>query len=116
MEREPAVARSERESAAQCFAHCSNNGFLDCTLGLDSTCGTGTCTTGGPCTEATLCPNAGTCVFPNQCLAASCDGNTACADNELTVDYCQGALGALPVPLNQGVGSGQRVDRYTGTP
>jgi hypothetical protein len=39
-------------------------------------------------------------VFPNHCLPAACDGNIACDDNELTVDYCQGALGALPVPLS----------------
>jgi len=87
---------------AGCFAHCSNNTF-SCTLGQDATCGLGTCSTGGTCSLAGACAGTtgtGTCTFPNHCVAGSCDGSVVCADNELTVDYCTGALSALPVPLN----------------
>jgi len=78
----------------QCTGTCSNSPTISCTL--DSTCGAGTCSVGGAaCFTAGTCNVTGTCVFPNRCTGATCVG-AVCADNELTVDYCQGALSALP--------------------
>jgi Dickkopf-like protein len=84
-------------TSAQCNGTCSNNSAFFCFT--DEQCGIGTCSVGGTqCFSPGSCGTGGTCVFPNRCISNACLGGV-CVDNELTVDYCQGALSALPVPL-----------------
>lgn len=89
---------------ATCGGRCSNIPSMSCTL--DSTCGAGVCSgTATPCLSATdpVCVSPSVCVFPNKCNLGKCMGNV-CADNHLTIDYCQSALTDLPL-----LGTGQVV-------
>jgi hypothetical protein len=85
-------------TASSCFAHCADNNAF-CTV--DSGCGTGmgTCSIGGAtCSVALPCGvGAGTCVYPVKCLPAACNGNIVCAEAHAVVNYCQGAIDALPL-------------------
>ena len=83
-------------TSSQCSKHCSNtNNFCN----LDSDCGIGHCsvTTTTSCFQPTSCPAGETCVLPGTCLASTCTGNIVCSTTEVTVDYCTGAIGALPL-------------------
>jgi hypothetical protein len=83
---------------AQCGMRCSNNPQLSCST--PASCGSGTCSVGlNTCTSQTQCVAGGgdTCVFPNQCLPGDCVGNPVCTAATFTVDYCTGALSALPL-------------------
>lgn len=81
-----------------CGGHCSNNANAFCTV--DGNCGNGTCSVGGAtCNSPAQCVGIGnTCVFPNTCVLSSCVGDVVCADTQIKVDYCTGAVGALPAP------------------
>jgi hypothetical protein len=84
-----------------CYGRCMTSGNF-CTT--DSNCGTGTCSNAPStfCTSDITCMqgsgSAGTCVFPDHCVTGTCQGDIVCADQELVVDYCSQALGALPKP------------------
>ena len=80
-----------------CGGRCSNN-QQGCQMDRD--CGNGTCSVGGTtCQNANQCTGVGnTCVFPNTCTLSSCVGNVVCADTQLTVDYCNGAVSSMPNP------------------
>jgi hypothetical protein len=86
---------------ANCFARCQTGGSF-CTI--DSNCGSGTCSNSPTtfCTTDTNCmlgsASTGTCVFTNHCVPGTCMGEVVCADQQLVIDYCTSALGALPVP------------------
>ena len=81
----------------ECEGHCSNDVAEFCTVGDDFECGEGHCsvTTTTLCNSSAQCISPETCVFPAMCLAGVCDGSV-CSENEVTVDYCTGALQALP--------------------
>jgi hypothetical protein len=66
----------------------------------DSNCGIGACAiSAATCTSQVQCTGVGdTCVFPVRCLGGDCIGEPLCADRQLVIDYCQDALGDLPVP------------------
>lgn len=83
------------QSDNDCNHHCEVSGD-PCTLDRD--CGTGACsiTTGTACLANTGCPAGETCVFPEKCVGDTCEGNIVCAAANVTVDYCQGAVTALP--------------------
>jgi hypothetical protein len=81
-----------------CGGHCANSN-LYCTT--DSQCGSGHCsiTTTRTCFSQTDCLTGdGTCVFPIMCIPGMCVGDVVCSSTEITVDYCTGAVGALPLP------------------
>jgi hypothetical protein len=80
-----------------CSSHCANS-TLSCTTSAN--CSSGTCSVGGnTCSQQSQCIAGGgdTCVFPVLCLPGMCIGDPVCTAQELTVDYCTGALGVLPV-------------------
>jgi len=85
------------QGSSECEGHCSNDAAVSCSPGLDYECGEGHCsiTTGDFCDLTSQCPTGETCVLPATCIAGVCDGSV-CSENEVTVDYCTGALGALP--------------------
>ena len=80
-----------------CTGHCSNSPTLTCSPGFDYECGVGHCsiTTVDSCDLSDECPTGETCVLPAMCVPAQCIGSV-CSENEVTVDYCTGALSALP--------------------
>jgi hypothetical protein len=89
---------------AQCYGRCMNSGAF-CTT--DSNCGQGTCSNSPSsfCTSDLNCnfgsgsgSGSGTCVFTNHCQTGTCQGDIVCASQQLVVDYCTNAIGALPVP------------------
>jgi hypothetical protein len=82
-------------TSANCSRHCSNNNNF---CGTDGDCGAGHCsiTTGQTCFSQT-CPASETCVFPNTCVPGSCTGSIVCAATEVSIDYCTGAIGNLPL-------------------
>jgi Dickkopf N-terminal cysteine-rich region len=85
-------------SSAACAGHCENNPNIQCTQ--DPTCGAGICSEGGgACFVVGNCgpTAAGVCNFANKCIVGQCVGNPVCAPSEVAIDYCTGALGALPV-------------------
>ncbi|HEY1556572.1 MAG TPA: Dickkopf N-terminal cysteine-rich domain-containing protein [Kofleriaceae bacterium] len=81
----------------ECEGHCSNDTALSCSPGFDYECGEGHCSisTADFCDTASNCPLGETCVLPAMCVAGVCQGSV-CSENEITVDYCTGALGAVP--------------------
>jgi hypothetical protein len=60
----------------------------------------GTCSIGGTiCFSPADCVGAGNvCNLPVRCVHDACVGSVVCAERHLVVDYCQGALGDLPIP------------------
>lgn len=89
-----------------CRNKCEISGF-SCETDVD--CGAGTCpdpadpapdipcTTNADCTEV---PGTPACVFPRRCLPNDCVGDIACAEHIVVVNYCQGALSDLPLPVS----------------
>jgi hypothetical protein len=80
-----------------CSSRCADDGSF-CTTSAN--CATGTCSVGGNlCTADATCTAGGgdTCVFPVLCLSGDCIGDPVCTARTLTVDYCTGALNALPL-------------------
>lgn len=90
----------------QCYGRCMNGGGF---CQLDRDCGEGTCSN----SPASFCQTdqncnfgsgtgsgSGTCVFTNHCVPGTCQGDIVCASQQLVVDYCTSAIGALPVPPN----------------
>jgi hypothetical protein len=59
----------------------------------DSNCSSGRCSTSMAfCSDTSPCPAPQTCVYPEVCL------DNVCSDSHITIDYCTGALAALPTP------------------
>lgn len=78
-------------SDAQCGGRrrCSGTGAL-CTMALPPD--------PEPCPVGqTCCPAAQTCDAVT-CTLDQCEGDIVCAENLVLVDYCQGAIGDLPIP------------------
>ncbi|HZJ63751.1 MAG TPA: Dickkopf N-terminal cysteine-rich domain-containing protein [Kofleriaceae bacterium] len=82
-------------SSATCGGKCEDD---QSPCSLDSTCALGTCSgpTPNACFSNTDCVAPNTCVFPVKCVHTECVGDVVCADPHVTVDYCQGAINALP--------------------
>jgi hypothetical protein len=81
----------------QCGSRCADDGSI-CTTSAQ--CATGTCSVSGTScsSDANCLGGAGdTCVFPVLCLPGDCIGDPVCTARTLTVDYCTGALSALPL-------------------
>jgi hypothetical protein len=85
-------------SATSCAQHCADN---NAPCGVDANCGNGLgiCSVGGAaCSVVAPCAGVGNmCVFPVKCQHDACLGNVVCAEAHTFVDYCQGAISALPL-------------------
>jgi hypothetical protein len=87
-------------TSATCAGRCAGT-TVACTA--DSTCSTGTCSGTNPpvtCFSSAGCVAPSVCVFPVKCEHDPCLGNV-CADAHAVVDYCQGAISALPLFRSQ---------------
>jgi hypothetical protein len=83
-----------------CGRYCSAGPLMGQFCNVDSQCeGHCSTTTTQICTSNLSCPQgppAETCVF-NTCVSDTCVGDIVCANAQITVDYCTGAVGALPL-------------------
>jgi hypothetical protein len=81
-----------------CGGQCEGSQLL---CSNDSQCSTGTCSlTATFCSNVTPCTGAGNvCTFPIHCVLDECVGDVVCAEPHVVVDYCQGAIDDLPVPV-----------------
>ena len=82
---------------SDCGGRCSVGNF---SCQQDRDCGQGACSIGGAqCNSQAQCTGVGnTCVFPNTCVLSSCVGDVVCADSQISVDYCTGAVASTPTP------------------
>ena len=89
------------DNQVTCFSSATCNGRCEddqSPCSTDSNCMFGTCSGATPttCFAPTDCVAPSTCVFPIKCVHVECVGDVVCADPHVTVDFCQGALNALP--------------------
>jgi hypothetical protein len=81
---------------SQCSRFCSAGPLIGDFCTTDQNCeGHCSTTTAQTCTSSTSCPTGETCVF-YPCTQDTCMGDIVCAAQQVTVDYCTGAVGALP--------------------
>lgn len=81
-----------------CFGHCEDDNSF-CFDASD--CGNGTCSVNNvPCQSDFDCTGGvgDVCNFTTLCLPAECLGDPVCGEAFFTVDYCDDALVALPLP------------------
>ena len=78
-----------------CSGRCADDGSFCST---SASCATGTCQLSGfSCSTPTSCGTGDTCVFPVACVIGDCVGDPVCSVSRVVVDYCDGALNAIPV-------------------
>ena len=90
-------------SPSSCFddTDCSGRCADDQSACLDDgDCAAGMCSmTMTTCFDPTQCTGTGNvCVFPVMCVPGSCTGDIVCSTSVVVSDYCEDALGSLPLP------------------
>ncbi len=87
-------------TSASCSKYCGAGPFQNSFCSSDTSCeGYCSVTTTQLCTASTQCPQTPTpetCIF-YPCVADTCVGDVVCSSSQVTVDYCTGAVGALPL-------------------
>ncbi|MGE5180834.1 MAG: hypothetical protein ACM31C_02170 [Acidobacteriota bacterium] len=88
-------------TSANCGKYCASGPEMGFSCTSDQSCyGHCSVTTTQLCTSSATCPQTPTvetCVFDNPCVSDTCVGDVVCSSTQVTVDYCTGAVGALPL-------------------
>ena len=87
-------------TSTSCSHYCGAGPFVNSFCQNDTNCeGYCSITTTQTCTSSTQCPQGTTpetCIF-YPCVADTCVGDIVCSATQVTVDYCTGAVGAVPL-------------------